>query len=184
MGHILLKHNEIDGILGLGECECEADADYFAELLIGENVIKSKAKKPILYNKLILTSFFIITLFVSICSILISNSYASTNINNNLYQFNQNNIINIPEFYLSSEINNLDEYVPLQEDDKITLININTATAEELAEHLPGIGEALSNYIVEYREENGCFNSIDELLNVKGIGKNRLKVITPYVTVE
>ena len=130
-----------------------------------------KGNKKHTYNKkMIFSPVFMIVLLLVMYLILINDSYASTNINNNYsYQTNE-------------ETNQSDES-SLQEDDEITLININTATAEELAKYLPGIGEALSNYIVEYREENGSFNSIDELLNVKGIGENRLKVITPYVTV-
>ncbi|MCE9678261.1 helix-hairpin-helix domain-containing protein [Shewanella sp. AS1] len=48
-------------------------------------------------------------------------------------------------------------------------ININTATAEQLAE-LQGIGEAKAQAIVEYRHVNGNFKSIDDLALVKGIG--------------
>lgn len=49
-------------------------------------------------------------------------------------------------------------------------VNINTATAEELAEVLNGIGEARAQAIVEYRESNGSFTHPDELINVRGIG--------------
>ena len=48
-------------------------------------------------------------------------------------------------------------------------ININTATAEEL-QTLPGIGEAKSAAIVEYREKHGAFADISEITNVSGIG--------------
>jgi len=49
-------------------------------------------------------------------------------------------------------------------------VNINTATAEQLAEVLSGIGQAKAEAIVEYRNQNGAFEHIDELVNVKGIG--------------
>ena len=49
-------------------------------------------------------------------------------------------------------------------------ININTATAEQLAEALTGIGEAKAEAIVQYREDNGPFLHPDELVNVRGIG--------------
>jgi len=49
-------------------------------------------------------------------------------------------------------------------------VNINTASAEELAEGLKGVGLAKAEAIVSYRESNGQFKHIDELVNVKGIG--------------
>ena len=49
-------------------------------------------------------------------------------------------------------------------------VNINTATAEELAEALNGVGQARAEAIVEYRESNGPFTHLDELVNVSGIG--------------
>lgn len=49
-------------------------------------------------------------------------------------------------------------------------VNINTATAEQLAEALNGIGQARAEAIVAYRDENGPFTHIDELVNVPGIG--------------
>ncbi len=59
-------------------------------------------------------------------------------------------------------------------------VNINTASVEELCEVLPGIGEVKAKRIVEYREAAGGFDSIDELLNVKGIGEKTLEKIRPY----
>lgn len=51
-----------------------------------------------------------------------------------------------------------------------TTVNINTATAEQLAEALAGVGLAKAEAIVAYREENGPFQHADELVNVRGIG--------------
>ncbi|MFK3800065.1 MULTISPECIES: ComEA family DNA-binding protein [unclassified Pseudomonas] len=50
-------------------------------------------------------------------------------------------------------------------------VNINNATAETLQKELSGIGSAKASAIVAYREENGAFTSVDELIEVKGIGK-------------
>ena len=61
------------------------------------------------------------------------------------------------------------------------LLNINTATAEELAV-LPGIGPALAVRIVAYREENGPFTSVTQLLLVEGIGEKKLSAIEDSIT--
>lgn len=60
-------------------------------------------------------------------------------------------------------------------------VDINSADTETLARELNGVGVAKARAIVEYREANGAFASIDELLEVKGIGvaileKNRNKL--------
>lgn len=49
-------------------------------------------------------------------------------------------------------------------------VNVNTATAEEIAANLKGIGPSKAKLIVAYREANGSFQHVDELVNVKGIG--------------
>ncbi|MGE8189463.1 ComEA family DNA-binding protein [Pseudomonas sp. NPDC086278] len=50
-------------------------------------------------------------------------------------------------------------------------VDINKADAPTLQRELAGIGEAKAKAIVAYRESNGPFSSVDELLEVKGIGK-------------
>jgi competence protein ComEA len=49
-------------------------------------------------------------------------------------------------------------------------VNVNTASAEEIAANLKGIGLSKAQLIVDYREANGVFLHADELVNVKGIG--------------
>lgn len=61
-------------------------------------------------------------------------------------------------------------------------LDLNTATAEQL-EAIPGIGPVLAQRIVEYRRLNGRFQSVDDLLQVQGIGQKRLERMRPYVTV-
>ena len=61
-------------------------------------------------------------------------------------------------------------------------LDLNTATAEELAE-LPGIGEKLAQSIVAYREANGELLSIYELQAIHGIGEGKMAKIAPYLKV-
>ena len=61
-------------------------------------------------------------------------------------------------------------------------VNINTATVQEL-DALPGVGEVIAQRIVDYRNTHGPFKSVDELLNVKGIGEKKLADLKPYATV-
>ncbi|WP_230409120.1 ComEA family DNA-binding protein [Zooshikella harenae] len=53
-------------------------------------------------------------------------------------------------------------------------ININTATVEQIADVLVGVGPSKAQAIVDYREEFGAFGSLDEVEQVKGIGKKTL----------
>jgi competence protein ComEA len=62
------------------------------------------------------------------------------------------------------------------------LLDLNTATAGELDE-LPGIGEVKATAIVEYRNQHGPFQSIEELLFVEGISEKLLAEIRPYLMV-
>jgi len=61
-------------------------------------------------------------------------------------------------------------------------IDINTATSTQLQE-LPGVGEKTADAIVKYRKDNGVFHTVDDLLNVKGIGKKKLEKIRSHVMV-
>ena len=61
-------------------------------------------------------------------------------------------------------------------------VNINTATQTEL-ETLPGIGPATATKIIEYREENGKFKSIEEIKEVNGIGDSKYDKIKDLIKV-
>ena len=62
-------------------------------------------------------------------------------------------------------------------------ININTATESELI-LLDGIGETLARRIVERREEIGQFTSLDQLLEIEGLGESKYNRIKKYITLE
>ena len=61
-------------------------------------------------------------------------------------------------------------------------LDLNTASAKQL-ESLPGIGKETAKRIVEYREAQGPFKSVDDLQHVKGIGKAKLAKIQDKLTV-
>ena len=69
-----------------------------------------------------------------------------------------------------------------KKDEGEMLIDVNTATLEELM-RLPGIGEVKARGIIEYRKTHGFFRTVDELLNVRGIGKKTLERLRRYIKV-
>lgn len=64
-----------------------------------------------------------------------------------------------------------------------SVVNINTATQTEL-EELPGIGPSIASRIVEYREQNGKFKTVEDIKNVTGIGENKFEKIKDYIRVK
>ena len=59
-------------------------------------------------------------------------------------------------------------------------VDINQATSPEIA-NLPKVGPSLAEAIVQYREIQGPFASLEELTNVSGIGEKKLAAIAPYL---
>ena len=72
---------------------------------------------------------------------------------------------------------------PLHQEQGEMKINLNQATTAEL-QLLPGLGPNLSRRIVEYREANGKFHQIEDLMQVPGIGLKTFEKIKEYITVE
>ena len=64
----------------------------------------------------------------------------------------------------------------------VAVVDLNAATAEQL-DTLPGVGPATATAILAYREEQGPFSSVDELLEVRGIGDAKLEQLRPLVRV-
>ncbi|MBR1779668.1 MAG: helix-hairpin-helix domain-containing protein [Clostridia bacterium] len=61
-------------------------------------------------------------------------------------------------------------------------ININSASKDEL-EKLPGVGDAIAKKIIEYREYNGNFSSIEEIKGVSGIGESKFEKMKNFICV-
>ncbi len=62
-------------------------------------------------------------------------------------------------------------------------VNLNRASADEL-QALPGVGPVLAQRMVDWRKMHGRYRTIDDLQEVKGIGKKRLEQLRPLVTVK
>lgn len=82
--------------------------------------------------------------------------------------FFSKNAVEISENLVTSET--LEENKETKIENKNEVVNINTASSEEL-EKLNGVGKAMAKRIIDYRETHGGFANKEEIMNVKGIGK-------------
>jgi competence protein ComEA len=77
--------------------------------------------------------------------------------------------------------NNADNDIAQQD---IQILNINSASAEDISKSLKGVGMKKAQAIVDYRESYGDFHNVDELTAVKGIGKNTLAKNVHLISLE
>jgi competence protein ComEA len=61
-------------------------------------------------------------------------------------------------------------------------VNLNTATAEQLTS-IPGVGPKMAERIIEYRQKNGGFKKVEDLMNVSGVGEKSFLKMKPLITV-
>lgn len=102
----------------------------------------------------------------------------------------------LPGYELSGDLKNGDRLI-LNDDGKFTLskidgkkslalgisIGINSAGVDDLIV-LPGIGKVLAERIVEYRNSDGGYDSVDELIAVKGIGEKKLSAVRRFISAD
>ncbi|MFO7982797.1 MAG: helix-hairpin-helix domain-containing protein [Desulfuromonadales bacterium] len=84
--------------------------------------------------------------------------------------------LSVPSSILAAEAN-------MAADQAVSAVNINDASPEEL-QQLAGVGSAISQRIVDYRENVGQFQQPQDLMKVKGIGQKTMDKIRPMVAVE
>lgn len=101
----------------------------------------------------------------------------------NLLPYADGNAVN-----LAAEVHDGDHIIipfdfnPAEAELEIDYVNINTATVREL-EALPGVGKSTAEKIVEYRNKEGLFKSVDDLKNINGIGEGKFLHLRKYLTI-
>ena len=120
------------------------------------------------------------TRYINLSKILIDGDVIVIYSNEEIEKAKESNIIYIETPCICEEINDacLDNNIS----NNNSLININTASLGEL-DSLSGIGESKAQAIIKYREENGAFNSIEDILNVSGISETIFSKIKDFITV-
>ena len=86
----------------------------------------------------------------------------------------------LSSFSLQKRLHHLELVVVKKKEEK-KLVSINSAGIEELTT-LPGIGKTTAQKIIDYRQEKGSFLSLEELMNVKGIGQSKYEKIKGSIT--
>lgn len=114
---------------------------------------------------------------------------ADLNRMNLAYVLNDGEKIYVPN---KNDNNTVGDYITVEKADNTlslsreqgdTIVNINTATMEELVK-LPGVGEAIANKIIAYRKENGKFKDPEDIKNVPGIGNSKYENIKNMIKVK
>ena len=97
------------------------------------------------------------------------------------------------KLYIPSSEEKTEEYISTENGKNIiqetksssvkSVIDINKADKEQL-QNIPGVGPSMAEKIVNYREENGNFNSVEDLKNISGIGEKKFESMKEFVCVK
>lgn len=79
--------------------------------------------------------------------------------------------------------NSIDKSEDLEENNSYKIININNASYYELIS-LPNIGDKTANKIIDYRNKNNGFKSVEEIMNIDGVGQKTYDEIKKYLTIQ
>lgn len=145
-------------------------------------------EKQISYERIL------ISIAIIICACIIGyNAFFIPNINEPTVIYIDTNTQSSSSEEKDENIESKEEYEPKSEASGETttnngssnnIININTASEETIANaNLSGIGDGLAKRIVEYRNNNGRYNSIEEIVNVKGISEKTFEKIKDNICV-
>lgn len=155
-----------------------------------------------MYRKLIILVTLIVTIMISSCGLAVANSDEENIITVQIkgavkrediikvpLGTTTNELLNMIELDNDSDISSLslnhvlynNEIVVIPKQSNKVLISINSASIDTLIS-LPGIGISTATKIVEYRQKYGSFNSLEELMNVSGIGTKKYEKLKELIT--
>lgn len=155
-----------------------------------------------MYRKLIILITLIVTIMISSCGFAVANSDEENIITVQVkgavkrediikvpLGTTTNELLNMIELDKDSDISSLslnhvlynNEIVVIPKQSNSVLISINSASIDTLIS-LPGIGISTATKIVEYRQKYGSFNSLEELMNVSGIGTKKYEKLKELIT--
>lgn len=139
-------------------------------------------------ERVVISSLLVVVVLMIALSASLRNTYTtnSENYEEILKEFEEKSALIVKEKeyneakYSGLKVESIEASSMPESDGEMVTININTADITEL-QKLKGIGKTYAQRIIDYRQENGEFKNVEELLNIKGIGKKRLESIEAFI---